>query len=140
MEHTGPDADGPANQTARMLGEVFAWREDYWADTLRELGGALGRFIYLMDAYDDLQADTKRGRYNPLIKYRAQPDYEEFCKESLTLLIAECTSAFEVLPLQKDADILRNILYSGVWGRYEQKRARAQRKKGLREAPKGDLQ
>ncbi len=139
MEREGPNADGPANQTARMLGEVFAWREDYWAGELRQLGGALGRFVYLMDAYDDLEADQKRGRYNPLLPYKAQPDFEEFCKESLTLMIAEGTDAFELLPLQKDADILRNILYSGVWARYEQKRARAQRKTGLREAPKGDL-
>ena len=114
--------DGPANLTARMLGMIFRYREDEWADTLWEVGQALGRFIYLMDAYDDLAADLRRGRYNPLKEYAGQEDYEEFCKDSLTLLVAEATEAFETLPLVQDMDILRNVLYSGVWARYEAKR------------------
>ena len=36
----------------------------------------------------------------------------------LTLLIGEAAIAFETLPLVQDADILRNILYSGVWTRF----------------------
>lgn len=38
----------------------------------------------------------------------------------MTLLIAECTEAFERLPLVQDADLMRNILYSGVWLKYTQ--------------------
>ena len=34
--------------------------------------------------------------------------------------MGECTDAFERLPLVQDVDILRNILYSGVWLRYYQ--------------------
>ena len=36
----------------------------------------------------------------------------------MEMLIAEATEHFELLPLEKDLDILRNILYSGVWQRY----------------------
>ncbi|MDD3214137.1 MAG: DUF5685 family protein, partial [Eubacteriales bacterium] len=111
-------------------GEIFVYRNDYWAVPLRKLGEGLGRFIYLMDAYDDLPADLRRKRYNPLAKYRDQPDYETLLKDSLTLLIAECTQAFELLPLVQDVDILRNILYSGVWMRYQQKQAKSARKQG----------
>lgn len=111
--------DAPANLTARMLGMIFRAKEDLWADTMWEIGEGLGRFIYLMDAYDDLPADLKRKRYNPLKEYAQQEDYEGFCKDSLTLLIAEATQAFETLPLVEDIEILRNILYSGVWMRYE---------------------
>lgn len=34
------------------------------------------------------------------------------------MLIAESADAFEMLPILKYEDILRNILYSGVWARY----------------------
>jgi len=37
---------------------------------------------------------------------------------ALTMLIARCTGEFEKLPLFEDVEILRNILYSGVWTQY----------------------
>lgn len=52
--------DAPARCFGCLLGELFVWREDHWALGLRALGEALGRFIYLMDAYDDLLADIGR--------------------------------------------------------------------------------
>ncbi len=124
------EPDAPANLTARMLGEIFVYTHDLWAVPLRTIGEGLGRFIYLMDAYDDLQKDAKRSRYNPLAAYRDQPDFERLCLDSLTYVMAEATQAFEVLPLVKDVAILRNILYSGVWMRYRQKQQKANRKAG----------
>lgn len=112
--------DVPANLTARLLGVIYRYREDEWADTLQRVGEALGRFVYLMDAYDDLSRDRRRGRYNPLASLAQREDYEDFCRESLTLLIAECAEAFETLPLLRDVEILRNILYAGCWVRYWQ--------------------
>ena len=34
------------------------------------------------------------------------------------MMIAECSAQFELLPCLLDVDILRNILYDGVWTRY----------------------
>ena len=124
-----PDPDRLANLSARMLGAVYRCREDEWADTLQHVGEALGRFIYLMDAYDDLPGDLKRKRFNPLKDMALREDYEAFCKESLTLLIAECTQEFETLPLLQDAEILRNILYAGCWTRYNVRQARRDKDK-----------
>ncbi|MCE5343517.1 MAG: DUF5685 family protein [Eubacteriales bacterium] len=124
------EPDAPANLTARMLGEVYVYRDDYWAEPMRAIGEGVGRFIYLMDAYDDLPADLRRKRYNPLAAYHGQPDYESLLKDSLTMVIAECTQAFELLPLVQDVEILRNILYSGVWMRYQQKQAKPDREQG----------
>ena len=61
----------------------------------------------------------RKKRFNPLRSYHNNTDYESFIKESLTMLIGECTEAFETLPLVQDMDILRNILYAGCWTRYE---------------------
>lgn len=119
MEQAGVrEADPPANAMAELFAEVYAWKDDFWAGTLRQLGGAIGRFIYLCDAYEDRKEDEKQGRYNPLSAYAPRPDYEEFVKRILTMVIAEGAQAFELLPLERDAGILRNILYSGIWSRY----------------------
>ena len=123
--------DGAANLSGEMLGILYRYKEDLWADTLERMGKALGRFIYLMDAYDDLDKDIRKNRFNALREYRNRDDYEAFVKESLTLLIAECTDAFETLPLVQDMDILRNILYAGCWTRYQLKQARRDRKGGV---------
>ena len=111
--------DPPANATGRALGELFVYQKgDFWEDPLRAMGDGIGRFIYLMDAYDDLPQDVKRHRYNPLAGFSAQPDYEDFCRSALTLAVADAARAFELLPVVRDADILRNILYSGIWSKY----------------------
>ncbi len=116
-----PDPDGAANCFGRLMGELFVWKEqDHWAPTLRAVGEGLGRYIYILDAAVDLQEDLQRGRYNPLSglarEGRSLPDFQE----ELSLLIGECTEAFERLPLVQDVELLRNILYSGVWIRYAQ--------------------
>ena len=57
--------------------------------------------------------------------------FEGRCRDMLTMLIGEAALAFETLPLIQDAQILRNILYSGVWTRYallQEKRRQKERK------------
>ena len=119
--------DPPANATGRLLGELFAWPGDAaWSDELRAVGDGLGRFIYFMDAYEDLPRDVRKGNYNPLKPLRDREDYEALCQAALTMMIADATEAFEALPVVLDADIIRNVLYSGVWSKY----ALLQKKRG----------
>ena len=60
------DLDALCNTFGALLGEVFAYRDDIWAPALRGMGQGLGAFIYLMDAYDDLEKDSRRGQFNAL--------------------------------------------------------------------------
>jgi len=69
----------------------------------------------------------KHNRFNPLKAFHDSPHFSDLCKDSLTLMIAETAEAFEVLPLVKDVDILRNVLYSGVWARYQRTLAKPSR-------------
>jgi hypothetical protein len=57
--------DRVAGCSGRLLGEICVYKEDIWARDLRELGFYLGKFIYLMDAYDDLEKDKKSGNNDP---------------------------------------------------------------------------
>lgn len=112
------EIDPPMNLTGQMLGQIFRYKNDYWADQLQKMGEGLGRFIYFMDAYDDLKKDVRGKKYNPLKSMMQQPDFEEICKDGLMMMMADCADAFEQLPVVKDADLIRNILYSGVWAKY----------------------
>ena len=109
------DIDRAAGCFGRLMAELFVWKEDIWEKTLRKMGFYLGKFIYLMDAYEDLPEDRKKNRYNPLKELAKRPDYEE---QILRMMIAESTVRFEQLPCLVDVDILRNILYDGVWNHY----------------------
>ena len=114
-----PDPDLLCNLSGEMLGACFVPdSSDIWAPQLYAVGEGLGRFVYWMDAWEDYDADIKAGRFNPLRSWRDRADYEDFCRETLEMLIAEATEHFELLPLENNLDILRNILYSGVWQRY----------------------
>lgn len=112
------EIDPPMNMTGRMMGELFRFQNDVWSDSLYRMGDALGRFIYFMDAYEDLSSDVKKGKFNPLKAMMQQSDYEAVCKDALMMIIADCADEFERLPIIRDADLIRNILYSGVWAKY----------------------
>lgn len=113
--------DLAANHSGRMMAALFAYRHDEWEQTLRKLGFYLGKFIYLMDAYEDLEEDREKGRYNVLIaRYDQDPNhFADTMRMILEQMMADCTDAFERLPILQHRDILRNILYSGVWTRFE---------------------
>ena len=106
-----------AGLTGEMLGEIFAWKQDEWYDELKTLGFYLGKFIYLMDAYEDLEKDEKKDSYNPLryLQTDDEQEYETLCRLMMTSMLSECAKSFERLPILLHADILRNIIYSGVW-------------------------
>jgi hypothetical protein len=119
MEHANElNPDLPINCFGELLGEVFVWRgDDTYSVPLRAMGAALGRFIYLVDACNDLKTDIKKQRYNPLVAQGSQ-DFTPL----LTMMMAECTAAFDTLPVNRDGGILRNVLYSGVWQNYRHKK------------------
>ena len=119
------DLDKTAGCFGKLMEELFLYKTDQWEGTLRRMGFFMGKFIYLMDAYEDLPKDMEKGRYNPLKKIAQEAGYEEKMKQILCMMIAESTAEFEKLPCLSDIDILRNILYDGVWNCYN----KIQRKK-----------
>lgn len=113
--------DAVAGLTGEMLAEIFCWKEDEWAEEMRTLGFYMGKFIYLMDAYEDYDADLQKNEYNPLVYVSGEngEDLDTLIRLLLTSMMSECAKSFERLPILLHADILRNVLYSGVWSKYE---------------------
>lgn len=131
LEKTGePNPDESARIFGRLMAEIFVFREDRWSDSLRKVGKELGEFIYIMDAVVDLERDMKKNRYNPLTTLKKSGKNDVFFQELLTVLLGECIFEFEKLPLVEDVSIMRNILCSGVWTRYELEQAKKARRKG----------
>lgn len=113
------DIDRVSGCFGRIMAEIFAYREDVWEPTLRRMGFYFGKFIYLLDAYDDVEEDVKKGNYNPFSKDYIIKGFDDRVKNMLMMMMAETCREFEKLPIIKYTDILRNILYSGVWCRFE---------------------
>ncbi len=114
--------------SGKILGEVFRWKNDAWAEALQCTGESLGSFIYLVDAMDDFERDQRKRQFNPLKERHAQPDYFEGMRETLTLIAAQAAEAVDSLPLMQDIGLIRNVLYSGIWVRFEQLYAQSTKK------------
>ena len=102
------------------MAELMVYHEDLWEGTLRQLGRALGRYIYLADAAVDYRRDCRKKQYNPFIAMGTGEDWPLW-EQYLVLAMGRCTDYYERLPLVQDKGILDNILYSGVWVEYRRR-------------------
>lgn len=96
------------------------YKED-WSVELGEFGFYLGKFIYILDAYDDVRADKENNKFNPFLDKYIEMDYDEFrvyVKQILLLVASDMAKAYEKLPIIDELDILRNVIYSGIWLRF----------------------
>ena len=105
------NVDVVAGLFGKIMQILFVPFDDIYAKGLGRMGFYLGKFIYIMDAFDDVEEDVKKGRYNVFSNCYTDPDFETRIKDMLTMMMAECSDAFEMLPAVDNADILRNILY-----------------------------
>lgn len=112
--------DLPASCFGRLMAELMVYQEDQWQEELRNMGFALGRFIYLADAMLDYDRDKRKKQYNPFLAMGQGRDTGKW-EQYLVLAMARCTESYEKLPLVQDKPLLDNILYSGVWVQYRAK-------------------
>lgn len=109
------DPDAAAHSFGRLMEAIFLYKKDHWEKHLRTLGHGLGQYIYLADAAVDLEEDKKQGNYNPLKNLSTAP---QELRQLLQTVLGDASRAFETLPLVQDIHLLRNILYSGLWIKY----------------------
>ena len=131
--------DKVAKVFGEILAEVFVYQNDYWKDDLYKIGFFLGKYIYLLDAYEDIEDDRKTGAYNPFQELYGGETFDDQVLNLLLMMIGECTDAFERLPLVENVEILRNILYSGFWVRYGKTKSERVAKSGKKDG-KGEAE
>ena len=94
---------------------------------LYSLGYTLGKWIYLIDAFDDLKKDMENKKFNPInfLYNKDNKSYEELLpliKERIEFTILNCSynckDILEKLPLKRNEEILKNILELGMMDRY----------------------
>lgn len=84
------------------------------AKALSYMGLYMGRWIYLMDAFDDLEEDLKTSSFNPLAAWEDLEKLREALDQKLISYEEEMNLALELLPFQRDQSILRNITQMGL--------------------------
>ncbi len=109
--------DRPADTFARILQAAAPTTGDGCRD--RALGQLLyhvGRWIYLIDAWDDLEDDIRSGGYNPILeRYEHKPkEYEQDVRVTLLHSRNLAVSAYGLIQSTQWDGILSNILYLGL--------------------------
>ena len=125
LENSDALADEMGLCFGKIVGTIFKYQDDLWGNRLFEFGTKLGKFIYFLDASIDIEKDSKNGAFNP---FTAQTINREDIEKILLILVGEATEVFETLPLIQDENILRNILYMGIWTKYNSQKMKIERK------------
>jgi hypothetical protein len=137
--------DRAAEPFARLMGEMLDYDGPVRSDlslrqtdnvryALRRMGRSLGKWIYLIDAYDDAEADARSGAYNALAlcygrgqaenagedAARFRERISERVRLSATLYLSELAELAALLPIGKNKGILENIMYMGLLRRTEE--------------------
>ncbi len=126
--------DEYADAAAESLGIIAAFGlEDTDKALAYEAGYHIGRFIYIIDAVDDMENDFKKGRFNPLFihygSYAASKAATDELEETLLDSSVRFSAAVGLAEGNAYTDILQNIAAYGmksvinsVYGKYAYKR------------------
>lgn len=119
--------DEAADSFGKLMEEISA--PDYIEDhklkrVIKWIGYNLGRWIYILDAFNDLEEDIKNNNYNPILlqyNYSRDEEINDFKNRvagpiefSLTMSLEAISKSFEILDIRKNRGIIENIVYMGT--------------------------
>ncbi len=120
------DIDAVSNEFGYLMEEIFLYKNDNWEKNLRKIGFYLGKLIYYLDAYEDMEKDEKNKSYNPFNNIQTQ-NHEQYAKDLLVLNLSFLSDEIEKLPLIQDKGIIDNIIYSGILNKLDKKEQKDER-------------
>ncbi len=113
--------DACCHPTAELLSSFFSALgiENEQKENLSRLGYVLGRWIYLLDAADDLEKDIKSGAFNPLKTgdELSSDEIDKIKKDaelSLNICISEACDTLIKLKTYHFEPIINNIIFLGL--------------------------
>ncbi len=117
-----PSLDEPADTFARLLSGVAGEVEEpVRRRVLEQLLYHLGRWIYLIDATDDLAEDFSSGSYNPLLGRFSLEEgvLTEEAREGLVISLDNsirlCAAAYELWDFGPWSSVIRATVYEGLF-------------------------
>lgn len=119
-ESNSTDIDAVSNTFGNLMGEIFAYKNDKYENDLRIIGFNIGKYIYMLDAYEDLDKDIKKGRYNPFIEYaNKKEELRKRVDKLISISLGHLAQSIDNLHIKFNINIIENIIYSGVYLRYK---------------------
>ncbi len=116
------DIDVLSNIFGRIIQSVFSYEplDSSSQKAVGWLGFNLGKWIYVIDAFDDLEKDMKKRRFNPLVMDNMDPaTIREKQRERVIKYLFNCLEevsiSYELLDIRQNKEILGNIIYSGLY-------------------------
>lgn len=112
--------DEAAHGSADALGKIFAQGfEGEKKEKLYGFGYMIGRFVYILDAADDLESDIKTNSFNPFkgndISTQAKrTEFADNITAMLNLTQSQALENLDSLEINRFYDILDNIVFEGL--------------------------
>lgn len=116
--------DRACDPSAKALAEIFTldMEQSEQKETAARTAYCIGRWVYLMDAFDDLEKDIKTNSYNPFINLYLLTDKKTDNLKSvykqiigrIRITANEAADSFDKLNKQCYNSILENIIFDGM--------------------------
>jgi len=115
----------------------YYYKDETFYNELYDLGYNLGRWIYIIDAFDDLKEDMEKHKFNAINKafnVENLPYEDLIIKEgnriefNLIMSANSTSEALDKLPINKNKDLLFNILQLGLMNKIETIKSRSDKK------------
>lgn len=112
--------DEASQSTANMLAYIFSYNveDESQKRILNHLGYCFGRYIYIIDAMDDLKKDIKNHNYNTIsIMFKNQcneKEIVEYIDGVLNRTISEIINTYQLLDIYNYKEIMDNIILEGL--------------------------
>lgn len=117
-ENSDSSIDKSADSTAVLISELCMMfsNNDSQKKVLGIFGYHIGRWIYLMDAADDLEKDIKNKSFNPFLKIYSSDIKSAmlYCNDVLNMTVSQAVAAYDLLEISDYKEILDNIMYRGL--------------------------
>lgn len=112
--------DEAAHYSAEALGKITAYNMNDPEGNIYRFGYGIGKWVYLTDAFDDIEKDIKSKSYNVFVnKYNLKnTELTEEIKDEITGTINMSSSvfidAYENIKTKTMTPIMENIIYEGM--------------------------
>ncbi len=96
---------------------------------LRWIGYNIGKWVYIIDAFDDIEQDIKTKSYNPIVLQYGydggdisafRDKVKDKIEFNLTYALSEISKAYELLETNSNSGIVENIVFMGMLKKTEQ--------------------